>query len=114
MAAPGCAGARLRPFGHAHHDDDPEVEEDRHDARQHADDREPVVPFLDRGAEDVPLADEAGRWWEAAERQQEHGHQPRQRRPRLPQTGEITQLVVLVLRSAQERDDAEGPELVTA
>ncbi len=50
-------------------------------------------------------------WRDATERQQEHGHQSGKRRPRAPETGKITQLVVLVLSGAQERDDAERADI---
>src|SRR6187200_3672919 len=48
-------------FRHVHHDDDAQVEEDGDHAGEHADDGKTVVTSADGGAEDVPLADEAGR-----------------------------------------------------
>src|SRR6185503_859112 len=86
----------LSPFGHVHHDDDPQVEENGNDAGQDADNRQPVVPFLHCGAEDVPLADEARGRRDSTQRQQENRHQAGQGWTRSPQSGEIAKLVVLL------------------
>ena len=53
------------------------------------------------------LRDEAGGRREAAEREQEHRHQAGQARARLPQAGEVAQLIVRVLGRAEQRHDAE-------
>ena len=99
---------------HVHHDNDAQVEEDRDDAGEHAEDGERDQVRLHRRAEDVPLRDEADRRRKAAEREQEDRHHRRQTRPLAAEAREVAHVVVraIVRRSAASTPNA--PRFVTA
>ena len=71
---------RALALAHVHLHQDAEVVVDRDHAVQHADDGEPDVAGVDRGAEEVELADEAGERRDAGERQHEDGHREAEHR----------------------------------